>query len=947
MVHAQLHAVLQHLGSLRDAQALCDLPDAQLLKQFARGHQEEAFAALVRRHGPMVWSVSRRVLSHVHDVEDVFQATFLLLVRKAACIRKAGAVGSFLHGVAHRLALKLRLQQARRQAREQRAVDRRPIRQGGDTSLSEVQAILDTALGELPEKYRTALVLCYLEGHSQREAARYLGCPLATLRGRVARGRKLLRRRLTRHGLALSTAGLAALLIASAAPAAAPAVLVETVVRAAVPFAAGQPAAAVCSQQVASLVEGGLRGLFVTKVKVATALLLVVSLLGVAAVRTLGVPAASGQAQPSAATSAPAPPAPAKLPAARDQQNQETIAYSGRVLGPDGKPAGGAKLYLAQWWGYHYEPFGSPESATTDREGRFAFSVPRAKYQDLPTIVSATAPNLGVGWFGISKNDRRTDLTLKLVADDVPIAGQIVDLEGKPVAGATLRLLQVMASPQEDLGPWLAAARDKSAPPRDRSSKIEQQYLSRYATAPSPMATTDAAGRFRLDGIGRERLAIVQLDGPAIASEYLHILTRSMEPLAVGNLEAMPEFGTPRIDITYYGCSFRHVAGPDRPIVGVVRDKDTKKPLAGVTVRGEKLAHNPLHGVHMVQTITDAQGRYRLTGMPRGAGNKINIVPPDELPYVAPVVEVPDSFGPDPVTVDVELKRAVWIEGKLTDQATGQPVRSRVMWLARGGNPNVGDYANYYGGFPGVATNDDGTYRIIGLPGPGVIVVFHDHETEYLHGAERDDEDGLREAFGYIPQTNFAAFARIDPARGAESLRRDIQLVRGWTFTGTVLGPDDKPLVGAVKGGASEPMKTAQFTVRHFNPRRPRPIFFRQPERNLVGAAPLPQKNGDSVTVQMTPGAAVTGRVVDVDGTPRAGVQVYVYFRPRQEPRWNENSLHGPIKTDQEGRFRFDALLPGLDYSLSADQISLKFGSGLQAGMTKDLGDLRSKQPGK
>src|SRR5262249_4406443 len=159
--------------------------------------------------------------------EDVFQSTFLLLARKAKSIRKAQSVGSWLHGAAHRLALKLRVQQARRQTREKRAADMRQTRPGGETSLSEAQAALDAALGEWPEKYRTALVLCYLEGLPQEEAARRLGCPLATLRTRVARGRRLLRDRLANHGLALSTAGLAALLIASAASAAAPAALVK------------------------------------------------------------------------------------------------------------------------------------------------------------------------------------------------------------------------------------------------------------------------------------------------------------------------------------------------------------------------------------------------------------------------------------------------------------------------------------------------------------------------------------------------------------------------------------------------------------------------------------------------------------------------------------------------------------------------------------------------
>ena len=226
MVHAQLHGVLRHLRSLRETQALADASDAQLLERFAARHEESAFAALLKRHGPMVLGVSRRVLPTVQDAEDVFQATFLLLAKKATSIRKQGSVASWLHGVAHRLALKMRLQYARRLGREQRAAEGRLMKPDSDGGWPEVQAALDTALDALPERYRAALVLCYLEGKSHAEAAEQLGCPLTTLSTQVARGRKLLRERLTKQGLTLSTAGLASLLLASAAPAAAPAVLV-------------------------------------------------------------------------------------------------------------------------------------------------------------------------------------------------------------------------------------------------------------------------------------------------------------------------------------------------------------------------------------------------------------------------------------------------------------------------------------------------------------------------------------------------------------------------------------------------------------------------------------------------------------------------------------------------------------------------------------------------
>jgi len=266
-------------------------------------------------------------------------------------------------------------------------------------------------------------------------------------------------------------------------------------------------------------------------------------------------------------------------------------------------------------------------------------------------------------------------------------------------------------------------------------------------------------------------------------------------------------------------------------------------------------------------------------------------------------------------------------------------VRGGLMYLVRDKNPNMQDYLGYYGGLPGVSTSEDGSYRIIGLPGPGLLAVWQ--QPQYLLGAERDDEDGLKEAFGYIPQCNFAAFARIDAAKGTELVKRDIALVPGWTFTGTVLGPDGKPFVGAVMGGESEKMKTAEFTVQRFNPRRPRPVFFRQPEKGLIGVAHPPKEGGGTVTVQMEPGATVRGRLLDADGIPRVGVELRVSFNLKEEPHWNECSLHDTIKTDRDGRFRIEALVPGFDYYLNADHRDIRFGSGLRAGEIKDLGDVR------
>jgi RNA polymerase sigma factor (sigma-70 family) len=969
MVNAQLHGVLRYLGSLPDAQVLTESSDAQLLARFAGERDEAPFAALVRRHGPMVWSVAWRVLAHVQDAEDVFQATFLLLARKAASIRKAEAVGSWLHGVAHRLALKARLQQARRRSREKRAADMRQTKPSGETSLSEVRAALDEALGELPEKYRAALVLCYLEGQTQAEAARRLGCPLATVGTRVARGRKLLRDRLAKHGLTLSTAGLAALLIASAAPAAAPAALVKAAVQAALRFAAGQPAAALCSTRAAGLVQEGLQAMFLTKVKMATALLLAVSLIAGVTALTQRVTAGDETAKPPTtfvqppATKEAKPPAAqkAKPPAADDK---DSIAYGGRVLGPDGQPVPDAKLYLTTGVGYLKRPSPSPEYARTGPDGRFAFTVPQATFGENATIVTAAAANHGPGWVEIPAGGTTDDLSLRLV-DDLPITGQIVDLEAKPIGGVTLTVLQINAAPNEDPGPWLAAVKGKKG--LNPEFAFEQRYLPRFTVSPSPKVTTDAAGRFRLTGIGRNRLARVQLDGPTIASQQLYVLARPGKTIAVPLLDADLQSGTPGVAMTCYPASFRHVAGPTQPVVGVIRDKDTGNALRGVTVQSYLLANNPLGRFELVRTTTDDKGHYRLVGLPKGKGNKILVIPPDDQPYLEAAAEVPDTPGFDPVTVDFRLKRGIWIEGRLTDKATGRPAPGEVYYLARIDNTFVRDCTGYEPLHirPTPNVQKDGTFRVAGLPGPGLLAVVRSSD-HYLSARERDDEEGTRDtATKTIPDRvsteGFQAQALIDPPPEVETFRRDVTLDPGQTLTGVVLGPDGKPLAGVrpyrlagPRWGRSRwersPLRTASFTVFAFNPHRPRLVLFLHPDKQLVGVLDPPADKTAPVCVRLKPGATVTGRLVDADGLPRADVELSLGIRDRSLDMW-VSYYPDKVTTDRNGRFRVEALLPGQRFLLSDGRggetyfgnVSFLRGS-LRAGETKDLGDVQLKR---
>jgi RNA polymerase sigma factor (sigma-70 family) len=248
--------------------------DESLLERFVARGDEAAFEALVRRHGPMVLGVCRRVLHHRHDAEDAFQATFLVLARKAGAIRQRHLLGNWLYGVAYRTALEARTIAARRR-RKERAMARPEAISPED--LGELRCLLDQELSRLPDRYRTAVLLCDLEGVPRKEAALRLGWPEGTLSCRLARGRQALARRLARRGLDLSAGALAVGLEQAAGPACLPAALVESTVAAAQTSAGAS--VGLFSATGAVLTEGVLSAMLRTRWTIAAVVLVAVTVL--------------------------------------------------------------------------------------------------------------------------------------------------------------------------------------------------------------------------------------------------------------------------------------------------------------------------------------------------------------------------------------------------------------------------------------------------------------------------------------------------------------------------------------------------------------------------------------------------------------------------------------------------------------------------------------------
>jgi RNA polymerase sigma factor (sigma-70 family) len=276
----RLGGVLQHLRKLTGAPAAGELTDLQLLERFARGRDEAAFAVLVDRHGPMVLGITRRVLHHAHDAEDAFQATFLVLARRAGSVRWHDSIANWLYGVAYRTALKTRTGAARRRECERQACRTRQACTNGPADQPDLREVLDAEVNRLPAKYQSPLVLCYFEGKTNAEAAQALGWPAGSMARRLARARELLRRRLLRRGVSLPATVVAAALTAEGVQAGPPPGLVESAVQAALGFAAGRTTCAAGVSAPAAVAEGVLQAMFRARLRIASAVLLVVGVLG-------------------------------------------------------------------------------------------------------------------------------------------------------------------------------------------------------------------------------------------------------------------------------------------------------------------------------------------------------------------------------------------------------------------------------------------------------------------------------------------------------------------------------------------------------------------------------------------------------------------------------------------------------------------------------------------
>jgi len=689
--------------------------------------------------------------------------------------------------------------------------------------------------------------------------------------------------------------------------------------------------------------------------------------------------------------------------------------FHGQVLDPDSKPLAGANVYFVFYTNFTHPKLPPPKlRATTGSDGRFHFTMEQSEFDawraahpwgvlddvsfrnDSRIVVQAAGH--GPVWQPAFIFDRTGKLrqrmletypedaaaisreqkpVLRLVKDDVPLVGRVLDTNGQAISGVTISVLGIEPVKNEDLTDWLSTAEGKDA---SLVKLMKHASVARFEGGSfadggmsadvlpqiMPAAVTDADGRVSLTGIGRERLAMLRIEGPTIKSACMVAArTRPGTPLMI-------PFHIPwrSATVTFYGATFEHVARASVPIVGTVRDKQSGKPLPGVTIQAHKLADNPAAQSFIVaryfRTTSDDKGRYRLTGMPIRKGSELLAIPPQGQPYLMSKRTVDVSAENDSVQADFELKRGVLIRGRITDAETGAAVqRCAVNYYVFRNNPCYKEAPGFDGASEVVGpymTDREGRYAVPGLPGRGIVTVRAGYPLRADMGKipELSKGGGIHDKVAPAPpdlaRTN--ALAEVDPAEGAESFELDFQLDPGQVLRGTVLDTEGKPLKRAHFRGATEsgsswaPLDSAQFLVKGYRPDKPRTLVFVHLDRKLSGSVVLKGKQAGMLSVPLQPWASVTGRLVDGDGKPIAGVELQDSHLPTRlwvkGPNGESSRMDQSCVTDTDGRFCIEGLAPGLKCrprvfdKKAGKYLSMgTFEVALEPGEAKDLGEVK------
>jgi RNA polymerase sigma factor (sigma-70 family) len=936
--------------------------DRELLRRFAAGDQE-AFAALFRRHAGMVLGVCRRTLPCLQDAEDACQAAFLLLSRKAGSGRWQPSVANWLYLTARRTAQNARVAAQRRARREGRVAVPEAVQPVDRMTGRELLEVLDAELDRLPATYREPLVLCYLEGLTRDEAAARLGVPPTTVKIRLERGRKRLGDALTKRGC---VAGAGLLALAATSPAgAAPSRLVGSVLAA----VAGRAPAGVAALARGVAVKG-----FVNK-SVGALLVLVGAAALALGVLSAGPPVAAlppHEPQPEQAVAAEAPKENKPAPPA-DPPASRTV--TGRVVGPDGKPVAGAKLFVpgARTTGFTVLDDAEARIAgTTDADGRFSVTVASRGRDFALDYLVAYAPGLGLDWLQFRGPDDPAldgEQTLRL-PKDVPIRGRLVSTEGRPVAGVSVSVGTISAFANDTVDDYLVLWKgdiyNALYSPRKQLLLLPCEILG--------AATTDADGRFTVHGGGAERVVYLTIAGGGVARSNPYVVTREgFDPKPYNEILLRRQYEFLRAVngfLGLYAPEFTFITRPGKEITGVVSDAVTGEPVAGCNVSTRGGFRDVVH------VRTDDRGRYRLTGVPKPAKDCwITVYPPDESTYLVQSPQFADTDGFAPVRHDVRLVKGAVVTGRVVDRQTGKGVWAGIRFAPLPENKFFDSRPEHRESAPNrnvQATDRDGRFRLITIPGP-TLVMAHAIGLQWLVGDElvpyrcatpdpdhkvRFQRNGDSWIIAVSGDTNeilkHENAVRVIDVKATGESTVELAMDPGLTAEIAVRDADGKPLSGAWVAGLTDiwplarQLKEPTGTVYALDPAKPRTLDLYHADKRLGAVVKVRGDEREPVVAKLQPLGRVTGRLLEVDGRPFAGASVLLVVNNDIDRALYRSAFPDGKQavTDKDGRFTLDNVVPGVWFYLQIRKGNEHYRTSPQIGPhavkpggTTDLGD--------
>jgi protocatechuate 3,4-dioxygenase beta subunit len=708
----------------------------------------------------------------------------------------------------------------------------------------------------------------------------------------------------------------------------------------------------------------------------------------------------------------------AERPASGDENAAEgdpTFVYAGSVADSNEKPVADAEVRLEGW---QTEPplDQGPPAAITDAQGRFQFTRRKsdfregdrhASFQYAKITVRKESFGLAIlpaasfettGGLEARFNERERPYfsrakdaaggTIKLVADDVPIEGRVVGTEGQPVVGALVEVTGISEGEKGSLETWLEFANKPGADYWSANAHLHGLLGGSRIRASREYAAlstkTDEQGRFVLRGLGHERIATIFVSAPGVETAMFRACSRKGEIVKLPGSARNPDTW----QATFYPHQFTHVVGPSQTVEGRVTDKKTGQPLAGLLIKAEQIATNPVGGsleASYARTVTDADGRYRLTGLPLG-DNTIMVLPAEKSRHLIAGFYAQTKASDQPLTCDVELTQGILVRGRVSDSRTGKPLSGTVQYFAFNNNPHlreargfaVVDHNMYY------RTDDDGKYEIPVLPGNGILTFNVDDHEHYARGAGSEVLTGPKTVTNgtffhtapyHVTAGNFHLLKGLDLAADAEDLDLDLSLASGVTFTARLRTSDGQPLADYYiygeqsYGGWHNKRSGETIEVKGYLPEEGRRVMIYHPERNLVGLTDVTGPAPQNLDIELRPGGAIRGRVVDEGGQPLEDLQLYAkvldFYTGKREQSPESLKDRGeflaiidglPLRTGKDGRFEISGLMPGLKYTGGVTGTDTMNGRRyiaerglifndvtIDPGQTKDLGDLQIK----